>query len=152
MGDFNCDDNAKEILGKVLIDHYSNLNIETAATEEYAHCDVLFTATTKSGKIGKYAVEIKERNKPAGFYEDEFINIDKDFQGYRNSGYTILWCALYDDVIFLWDYDKTPKIYKGKYKIKKHNVLNEPKILQERWAISYKDAKEIKYDKERYNN
>lgn len=159
---FQCDNKAKQIVGKAfkeyIEENYKGWKVDTAATEsEFDHIDITATAYTpnQSRLIG---IEVKERwDKQPEQYKDEFCNVDKDFEEYRNSGYTILWASIYRDCdnkipIYIWDFDKAPKTFSGRYPIKKHNVLDEKPIWQDRYGLQWKDTIiRIYYDKDRDN-
>lgn len=141
---FTCDSNAKLEVGSILDRYLSeNLNrtVITAVTDDYEPVDILVTSITTDNRCRKCAIEMKERSYCTVF-DPEFVNVEKRFDGYRSSGYTILWVAYYPkaDRLIVWDYDRTDRKKLGNFNITRHTVLNDGRIPQERWGVNVSDA------------
>ena len=144
---FNCDRDAKELVGSLLTDYLTSTYdrvVTSAATGEYEPVDITLTSITPSGQARLIAVEIKERQAYT-VYDPEFCNQEKEkgFNRYRNSGYTILWASLYPKAwrLIVWNYDSTPKKkLNQKFRIKRHTVLDDERIEQERLGMCVDDA------------
>lgn len=97
--------------------------------------DVYITATTRSNKVGIYAVEIKQRNCRLLDFEDTIIQTDKyDYLMSLTSAYTPLYFVIFNDCIAV-------------YNLTKINDKNLSKRLQLMNKVTYqsndKDYKEV---------
>lgn len=69
--------------------------------------DVYITATTRSNKIGIYAVEIKQRNCRLLDFEDTIIQADKyEYLMSLTSAYTPLYFVIFNDCIAVYNLAK----------------------------------------------
>lgn len=69
--------------------------------------DVYITATTRSNKVGIYAVEIKQRNCRLLDFEDTIIQTDKyDYLMSLTSAYTPLYFVIFNDCIAVYNLAK----------------------------------------------
>lgn len=117
-------------------------------TEPKTAIDILMNLESIHGKSRHIAIEAKERrNLKPEEHNAEFCNIEKEFDPFRESGYTILWAVIYKDAfndfypICVWDYDNATKPYLGEFPIKRHTVIKgEEKVLQKRWGLLWNET------------
>lgn len=69
--------------------------------------DVYITATTRSNKVGIYAVEIKQRNCRLLDFDDTIIQVDKyEYLMSLTSAYTPLYFVIFNDCIAVYNLTK----------------------------------------------
>lgn len=109
-GGFQCDKNGKEILKHLINDvWFSAFSInydEDNENNPMALIDTIFTATSKSGKQYKYAIELKERPQYEHNKFQWMLELPKYTQLYNiqyYSGYTAAYFNTFkDDIYALW--------------------------------------------------
>lgn len=112
-GGYSCDKKAKNILKDIATNNWfsacTTVWDEENEMDEYAPIDEVFTAYTNSGKMGMYAIEIKERKGYNHNDYDEWLIEEHKFntmKKYKEQGYKPLYFNIYKDgYYYLWDYE-----------------------------------------------
>lgn len=116
--------------------------------------DVYITATTRSNKVGIYAVEIKQRNCRLLDFDDTIIQADKyDYLMSLTSSYTPLYFVIFNDCIAVYNLAKIgdKRLSKRLQLMNKITYQSNDKDYKEVYGLTPKMGKIFIY-KKRYAN
>lgn len=142
---FEADKEGRDIIERLVSGNCINYEF----TEAKGRIDLFVTGFNHTS-----AIEIKKRKytsdyieKKGGHYLMEH-KYDDLMKAYNNSGYTPLFCVIFNDYIYFWDVSKIDITFHDKY-LDNTEVINTGKSIQKVGYLHVKDAIAV-YETENY--